>query len=445
MYRTDALAESLMQLSSSISNSLSYQGAARRSGLHGLIQYPAMMVPRMQADIIDVILSQEKAINTICDPFSGSGTILTECLRRGKSFIGSDINPLSILTCRVKTKPFMSDSLKLAKSSLARRIAADKSNAISTSFPHRNKWFTKSAQIHLSRISRAISVETNPDISNVFWLAFAESIRKCSLSRTSTYKLHIKAAEEIEKTPHPLAAFESTLNSIIDRFSEEETILKAAGFSPEKWPHKKVELSLKDARELGGNSKSKGKFDLLVSSPPYGDNKTTIPYGQFSYLPSSWIPMSKLVPEVNEELLGSTQSLDTASLGGSNKDALEKATQLAEISKSFNKFKKVMVKAENSSGLKRASSFTFDFYEAIESVQKRANDNALFVWVLGNRTIGGEEFPLDEITREIMEHVGASHVCTLDRVIPQKRMPTKNSISNLMGREKILIMRKVAD
>lgn len=435
------LATTLELLAQSGDGDLSYAGDARRTGLHGLIQYPAMMVPRMQGDFIDAIVKAHPKTTRVCDPFAGSGTVLTETLRRGLSFVGSDINPLSVLTCRVKTRLGVAVALEDRAIELFNRISQDKSNALVRSFPHRDKWFSRSAQISLSRIYRSIDGECDPDIRNVFWLTFAESIRRCSRSRTSTYKLHIRSDEEMGRIPHPLDVFRTVVNAAILRFQEEVSLMEEPAASQRRHETSCAHVALADARNFSSFTKKDNRFDLLISSPPYGDNRTTIPYGQFSYLPSSWLPMDQLLPESDAGTVATTHSLDTASLGGSARGAEEKAAAISKISGAFADFEKTLKKKKNSDGIKRVGAFSYDFLEAIKSVRKAANPGAYFIWVLGNRSVGGEEFPFDQVTKDLMESCDTQHVRTFSRTIPHKRMPKKNSTSDLMSTETILVMR----
>ena len=58
------------------------------------------------------------------------------------------------------------------------------------------------------------------------------------------------------------------------------------------------------------------KFNLLVTSPPYGDNQTTVTYGQFSFLPLQWIPSEDIDPNIEFNYLKTTTEIDSNSLGG---------------------------------------------------------------------------------------------------------------------------------
>ena len=64
-------------------------------GRHGLIQYPAMMVPSMRARHPVGSVRRRSKSRIVMDPFVGSGTALTETIAAGRSFVGLDINPLA--------------------------------------------------------------------------------------------------------------------------------------------------------------------------------------------------------------------------------------------------------------------------------------------------------------------------------------------------------------
>ena len=72
-----------------------------------------------------------------------------------------------------------------------------------------------------------------------------------------------------------------------------------------------------------------GGHDLLVTSPPYGDNPSTVPYGQYSYLPLQWIDLDDIHEDIDSSYLRSTHEIDTRSLGGSKKHAVRDVQHLS--------------------------------------------------------------------------------------------------------------------
>ena len=54
--------------------------------------------------------------------------------------------------------------------------------------------------------------------------------------------------------------------------------------------------------------------DLIVTSPPYGDSKTTVAYGQFSRLSSQWLGYEN-ANRVDNVLMGGTKLASEVSFG----------------------------------------------------------------------------------------------------------------------------------
>ncbi|MCX7609973.1 MAG: hypothetical protein N2043_00100, partial [Ignavibacterium sp.] len=59
--------------------------------------------------------------------------------------------------------------------------------------------------------------------------------------------------------------------------------------------------------------------------------------------------------------------------------------------------------------------------------------NGFACFVVGNRTVKSISIPNDEITVDFLKKSGFSHIETIIRNIPNKRMPLRNSPSNIVG------------
>jgi len=78
-------------------------------------------------------------------------------------------------------------------------------------------------------------------------------------------------------------------------------------------------------------------FDLVVTSPPYGNNRTTVPYGQHAYLPLQWIDFADIDPAVSKDCLNSTHEIDNRSLGGKLQSVTAKDQEVySRLSSAFN-------------------------------------------------------------------------------------------------------------
>ncbi|MEJ1696338.1 site-specific DNA-methyltransferase, partial [Escherichia coli] len=78
-------------------------------------------------------------------------------------------------------------------------IEDNSADVVAVNFPGINKWFLPHVQLELSTIYRAIKAEPSKWARKIFWLALSNTVRTTCNSRGSTYKLHIKSEEQIEK------------------------------------------------------------------------------------------------------------------------------------------------------------------------------------------------------------------------------------------------------
>ena len=62
------------------------------------------------------------------------------------------------------------------------------------------------------------------------------------------------------------------------------------------------------------------------------------------------------------------------------------------------------------------------------------SDGAAVCYVVGNRTVKGVTLPTDEFVARAFERQGFRHTETIVRNIPNKRMPARNSPSNMAGK-----------
>lgn len=441
MYRTDrdaTIINKIKAYSLSDDSYWSFKGRSDRQHCHALIQYPAMMVPQMQGELIDAIRSEDRDIKTVFDPFVGSGTTLGESMMRGLDFVGHDINPLAILACEVKSGPLFTKKLEEKATNLLFNIENNTNDTVAVNFPGIDKWFTLNVQLELSAIYLAIKSEPSKWARKIFWLALSNTVRATCNSRSSTYKLHIKSEEQIDKVGSPKEIFKKNILKSIENIKIQKKLLAEKGFLSRSKSVSKIKIRNVDAKL---RKPSKIKYDLLISSPPYGDNATTVTYGQFSYLPLQWIDISDINESIQPKLLALQNSIDNSSLGGSLKEINEKYSALENKSPSLNKCV-AEINLVNPENTRKLISFTYDLNLAlINSVQELRKD-AYMIWTLGNRRISNIEVPLDLIMRELLESLDCKFVYQLERDIPNKRMPNRNKIATTMGKETVLIMRR---
>lgn len=203
----------------------------------------------------------------------------------------------------------------------------------------------------------------------------------------------------------------------------------------------KVTIKLKDTSIVPARRNGNDKFDILVTSPPYGDNATTVTYGQYSYLPLQWINLKDIGKSTHRDCLNTTHSIDSQSLGGSLKISKGQIDHLKTVSKHFESTIENL-KDHPKDRVKRLASFCRDLDSCIDPILSTLKENAYMFWTLGNRRIGGEIMPMDQILIDMLKHRGAKHITTISRQIPSKRMAVRNSVADTMRNEAVIIMRK---
>lgn len=93
---------------------------------HGIHNYPAMMVCPISRNIIK-IMNEIRPVNSLLDPFSGSGTVLVEGMIAGlKKVVGSDINPLALMLSKAKTTRLDITRLRTISDTLITEIESER-------------------------------------------------------------------------------------------------------------------------------------------------------------------------------------------------------------------------------------------------------------------------------------------------------------------------------
>ncbi len=337
--------------------------------------------------------------------------------------------------------PFYNQILQEKLESIISVAKKDKNLQIDIDFPGRDKWFQQKIAIELSQLRRSILNEQELWCRRFCWVALAETIRLTSNSRTSTFKLHIRPINEIDKreaTISPISFFETIARRNLDSLSNQKQLLDQQGLIEKDQYKGCTEIRHKNSAK---STDDIGLYDLLITSPPYGDNLTTVPYGQHSFLPLQWIDLNDIDENIDKEWMKTTHEIDRRSLGGYKDGALEVTRRLYDQSKSFSRIMEEL-KNEPKDRKVRVAAFCRDLNNCIDPILTSLKSNAYMIWTVGNRRVGNRPVPVDQILIELLNTHGATLVTKLQRTIPTKRMAVRNSLSPTMRAEVVLVMRK---
>lgn len=423
------------------SGELNGEGADRSENLHRLFMYPAMMVPAAQRAVIMAIADCMPVGAWAIDPFMGSGTSLMSCMEFGYNVYGQDINPFAVMLSRAKVEKYNILLLKAVCNEVLNKILKDDDTTVAVTFRNIDKWFNPEILIDLSKIRRAIQTVDSQLIRYFLWVIMSEVIRTGSNDRTSTFKLHRRSEEDIQKRKVDVI---KDFRTLVSRGVEDIANYwdKLSKENEQADVNRNVEADIR-----WGNTKesieTETRFDLLVSSPPYGDNHTTVTYGQTSYLPLQWIdPIDLICPY---DYVKTTQEIDKQSLGGQTikKKILTSITPVYAKTPTLKAFFEG-VPTEEQEKYYKTLSFIADFDESLDKIVSNMKDDAFYIWTIGNRFVGNREVPNDQILIELMEARGISLFERAERQILNKKQPKKNNFSKTMEKEHILIFHRSA-
>lgn len=272
---------------------LDYEGenkyASFFSSTGNLHTYPAKAVPEMVSDLIKKIMSI-KSINTVLDPFVGSGTTALEAKYLGLDFWGSDLNPLAVLLSKTKvltienttyTKRRLSEFIAQVKEEYpkARLIPVCTFDSIDYWFKEENIRELNFLKFKISQFINRASKANREMYALILLTAFSSTIRRVSLTRNGEFKLYRMSPSDIERfSISSIDEFEEAVSHLLD-------MLVAANDSYKK--ETRSTICLQNAKSL--NYLKDKSIDLVITSPPYGDSKTTVAYGEFSKLSLQWM------------------------------------------------------------------------------------------------------------------------------------------------------------
>ncbi|KPV61890.1 MAG: Modification methylase MjaII [Candidatus Bathyarchaeota archaeon BA2] len=410
---------------------------------HGLHPYPARMIPQIARRLIEMYsLPGDKVL----DPFCGSGGVLVESMLRGRDSFGIDINPLACLLARVKSTPIDPELLMsyweklragIEKDIIAARFKQIKVKVPDFSGTNIEYWF-KPYMIeelliikrHLDEIGKEANLGTKK-IREFFNVCFSNTVRVVSGAKKREFKLYRMPKEKWKKyRPNVFEVFKNRVNDSIRRMGEFYELFMGNSLKAkaEVFEADTRKMFTKEFPEEARRQLHEESIDLVVTSPPYGDSRTTVAYGQFSRYSLIWLGFDKKV----------ISEIDKKSLGGNTREK--------------NLDSKILIDVLSRISEKRAAdvkSYFVDIEECLDKIYKVVKNGGHACFVLGNRTVNRMKIPTDEIIVELGSRYGFDHVATFHRRIPSKRIPWKSSPTNIPGqkvetisKENIIVLRK---
>lgn len=395
---------------------------------HGIHTYPAMFIPQIARKLI---LEFTRPGETVADIFCGSGTTIVESVLLGRNALGIELNPLAVLIAQTKTTPIAPEILNAALEQVIKTFKKNPQRPITfTQNSNLEFWFSRSAASTLNAIKCSIESLSDAKVKNFFLVAFSEIVRKASFTKDNEFKLvrdkgKVANGVTLDLFGEFLRIARRNIEGMLTYFTDFNESAKI----------KIIHGDSTQANELPDES-----VDFVLTSPPYGDSRTTVAYGQFSRLSAQWLG---LVPDERKDI-------DTLLLGGKTGNRGVDLNAWASTRSSLLAHSVNLVAERDADRAKDVLTFFWDLNQALCQGVRILKPNRYFAIVVGNRTVKDVNLKTDLIISELCEELGCVTHGILYRTIPNKRMPLENSPTNIPGqksktmhRESIVLLRKL--
>lgn len=381
---------------------------------HGLHPYPARMIPQIAAALMDIYLP---SLNDplVVDVFCGSGTVNVEASLKGYRSIGVDLNPFAVLLSAAKTTK-ISNSYQLTKlrHDLFKKLESyEIHNEFIPKFKNLQHWFKADVIKKLSYLRYCIELENNIALRNILFIIFANTLMKSSnVDWKSSRYIRVFPKEKLES--HSPDVFQ------IFRYSFLEAENRIKKYSNLKLSD--VTILRDDARSLPLESNS---VDIIITSPPYGEERNTIPYIRWSKLFLLWLGFEDT--EISQ--------IEKTSLGGIRDNHIKKE----DIpSKTFWK----AVKDVQKERINEAIPFMLDYLTTLREMRRILKPKRRCCIVIGHRSISRNLIDMGKVTSELAVTIDFKLEDIFGRTIPKKMIPWTTPTGETIFDESIVVLRK---
>lgn len=269
-----------------------------RYSVHGLHEYKGKFNPQVAHALLNIFGADSR--HRILDPFCGSGTTLVEAAHLGITGSGLDMNPLAVFIANAKLSALRSNAEAVRRKfqSVTRAFSRSRHTQSGDDARHEYlaKWFTPNVLSDLERLRRAIDDDDEP---SRFLLATASDLlRDWSLQDPADLRIRRR------QTPLPEQPFfEAWSDAVRGRLAILE---KVQPLLRQRLCHSCARLG--DSRDAASFDSEAGKFDFVITSPPYA---AALPYIDTQRLSLVWLGLIEPdeIRRLDAEVLGSREVL----------------------------------------------------------------------------------------------------------------------------------------
>lgn len=269
---------------------------------HSLYPYPARLLRHIPRFLLstDAIVD---GVDTVFDPFVGSGTVLLEAQLRGFTSIGVEQNPVAALVSRVKTRA--SDASGLANMLADVLLRAKRCRRVTSPSPLLERWYSPAARSGLGRLLTCIADAPDVDVAR---LCLALTARRMSTT-DPRIPVPVRSSRNAEATAQDTwDAWQMEARLLVTKLTRLSLTRPVA------------EVREGDSRDLNmWPTTERAQTTLLLTSPPYGAAQK---YVRSTSLEAAWLGYA---PQ------GKTAHLEHANVGREHLSASDRTLELEEV------------------------------------------------------------------------------------------------------------------
>jgi len=359
--------------------------------LNRIHPYPAMIADEFALHVANRYVKQG---SLVLDPFCGTGRTLYAAASVGGVCFGVDVNPLAVLIALAKNVK----ALPMMPWPVVERYSQNLSLELQ---PGRKvKWFSHSVEQELSLVIGWInSLKVSSDVRIALACILSATVREVSYCRKRQWKLHrMSATTRSTFRPSALKVFKRRLEAAARDLSNPSCA-------------KRVAVARGDARQLGEIVKRQAfpeTYDVIFTSPPYGDSRSTVGYGGMS---SMCLGVLRHIRDLRLNF-ESGQEIDSQCLGGRGRTNLPRlATHKYWRGKT------------ESHEFMRVNQFLDDLATACKEIAAVSHPGTRAIFVVSRRSVRRRRLYIDVFLTDELKKYGFRLIDKSQRCIEGKNTP----------------------
>jgi site-specific DNA-methyltransferase (cytosine-N4-specific) len=397
-----------------------------RYGPHDLHEYRGKFFPQLVRSLVNISGVRENAL--VLDPMCGSGTTPCEALASGRSAIGADLNPLSVLIATVKSAVVL-ENHKIFFETVSGYIEKFRFKAFSPEniwsqddLSYLKRWFDPKAIRDLSAVLAEIKKIRKPLYRDFFRVCLSNVIRSVSWQKDTDLRVRKEVRPYDSGTA--ISLFKEEALEQLDRIYPYLCVL------PQSSVHPTLTIRRGNAVKIAEMfPEYQGKVDILVTSPPYA---TALPYldtDRLSLIVLGLLPRNQHqdieMMMVGTREVSERQRRETWDLYLARKNELpERISELIDQIAEHNHGDNVGFRRRNLPAL--LGRYYLNMLDAMHSARTLMTPNAHGYYVVGNNSTVVDGQKIEIPTNEFLFDIGAAAGWHQEEMIPMELLVSRD-------------------